>query len=200
MAAMRLIDALIIQGGGIPPNLLMLGGDSAGGNLALSLLYVIRQVRLERVRRDLLAGGQHTILPRSSPYYQNLMDDDVPVDDVSISERWMARERERSGPVIESVKRVLDCRQKQKERHEEGQKEEEACWKYINLSEEQRLASERQYLASDEDFMLKHQLPFEMDEQDRSIFPPMPLCGVLLSPWVDLRFDRRPFSLSLSLC
>lgn len=45
----------------------------------------------------------------------------------------------------------------------------------------------RKRLVKDRSFMLRHRIPFELDDHEKDLSPPSPLCAMLLSPWVDLR-------------
>jgi hypothetical protein len=188
---------------------LILAGDSAGGNLTLSLLYVIRQVRLEKERSELqkhrerrlslsASGGGFTTRSVDNQQHQQQREwEKGPV------ERWIEKEREREEVVpSEAVEKVLQTRRQQKSKEGgdsgdddavEADKTSEQRWPASDMTESQHRAWERRTLASDDKFMSKHQLPFELADGERDVFPPMPLAAVLLSPWVDLRFvPRRP--------
>jgi len=42
-------------------------------------------------------------------------------------------------------------------------------------------------MTKDKNFMRRHRMPFELDENEKELLPHYPLCAMLLSPWVDLR-------------
>jgi hypothetical protein len=188
---------------------LILAGDSAGGNLTLSLLYVIRQVRLEKERSELQkhrerrlslsASGGGSFTTRSVDNQQHQRQREWEKGPV---ERWIEKEREREEVVTsEAVEKVLQTRRQQQKSKESGDsgdddaaeadKTSEQRWPASDMTESQHRAWERRTLASDDKFMSKHQLPFELADDERDVFPPTPLAAVLLSPWVDLRFVPR---------
>lgn len=192
------------KGGGIPADRLILAGDSAGGNLTLSLLYVIRQVRLEKERSELQkhrerrlslsASGGGSFTTRSVDNQQHQQQREWEKGPV---ERWIEKEREREEVVTsEAVEKVLQTRRQQQKSKESGDsgdddaaeadKTSEQRWPASDMTESQHRAWERRTLASDDKFMSKHQLPFELADDERDVFPPTPLAAVLLSPWVDL--------------
>jgi hypothetical protein len=119
-------------------------------------------------------------------------------------EQWIEKERERDDVAMSgAVEKVLQRRQELADTNVNGNgddrvdgesdaaaadKSSEQRWPACNMTESQHRAWERRTLAADDKFMHKHKLPFELAENERDIFPPMPLAAILLSPWVDLRY------------
>jgi len=170
------------QGGGIPAERLVVAGDSAGANLALGLLFLIRQARLEKVSRDIKCeqGGSFRYAELALPH------------PMSEPEQWSLRENQRRG---------TDMRErygKKLPHYEPGgdEKEEVKRRRDYRRQLEKVRSSWLRRMTKDKNFMRRHRMPFELDENEKELLPHYPLCAMLLSPWVDLSEHSSAFRFS----
>ena len=203
------------QGGNIPPERLIIAGDSAGGNLSLSLLFLIRQARLEKQMRDECRSRSADDVDDDYDCVNAQNDPDIcnphapgpaaaaqrKLSRRGTMEMWMLREEDRQGRGIQDLFGSELPRYDQAEagpsttRGAEGDEAEiRRRREYRRRLNDEVRAKWRRKLARDRRFMRRHCLPFELDEHERELFPPFPLCAMLMSPWVDLSEHSSAFS------
>ncbi|ELR22501.1 alpha/beta hydrolase fold domain containing protein [Acanthamoeba castellanii str. Neff] len=211
-----LIDEKVSVGGNIPPERLIIAGDSAGGNLSLSLLFLIRQARLNKQMRD----ERRTMCDEGDRADDDDYDCVHAQNDPDICnphapgpaaaaqhnrrrrgtmEMWMLREEDRLGRGIQDLFGHEMPHYDQAEAAPTTTRGAEGDESEIRRRREYRRRLNDEVRA---DWRATggscggHCLPFELDEHERELFPPFPLCAMLLSPWVDLSEHSSAFRFS----